>query len=167
MIIIGLGANLKSKNGALPIQSLQRAAKELRDQGIKPVAGSSIWKSAPVPVSDQPWYHNAVCQVETQLSASELLQVVISIEEVAGREHFVRNEARVLDLDILAYNNEIIEFPRLQIPHPRMHQRAFVLYPLQEIAPSWVHPVLGNTLEEAISLLDTSQEIKRTDTSLL
>ena len=165
-ILIGLGANLKSRSGASPIQNLQHAASELAKYGVTPVAGSSIWKSAPVPVSDQPWYLNAVCEVKTELKPQELLHVVEQIEERAGRERFIRNEARVLDLDILAFNNEIIEHPDLHIPHPRMHKRAFVLMPLKEIATNWVHPALKRSLEEMILALDPAQEIECTNAKI-
>ncbi|MCK5375273.1 MAG: 2-amino-4-hydroxy-6-hydroxymethyldihydropteridine diphosphokinase, partial [Alphaproteobacteria bacterium] len=104
MILIGLGANLEGKDGLTPAQSLQYAVTELQQAscGVDVIAGSSIWKTAPVPISDQPWYHNAVCQVETFLSAQELLQVIVSIENKAGRVRTSeRNESRVLDLDIL------------------------------------------------------------------
>ncbi len=168
MILIGFGANLDNQDGASPAQSLQRAAIELEARGISLVSGSSIWKTAPVPVSDQPWYHNAVCSVETTLSPVELLHVVASIEDDAGRVRYDRNEARVLDLDILAYNQEFIRTDDLQIPHPRMHERAFVLYPLQEIAANWVHPASGKAIEDMITFfLDPTQKIERTDISLL
>jgi len=167
MILIGLGANLNSKYGYSPSQSLQRAAKELEMRGVTLIAGSHIWKSAPVPISGQPWYHNAVCSIDTKLSPTELLQLIASIEEDAGRVRNGRNESRVLDLDILAYNQEFIRTDDLQVPHPRMHERAFVLYPLQEIADDWVHPSSGKTIEEMTTFLDPDQKIERTDTSLL
>ena len=167
MILIGLGANLEGESGLTPMQSLQWAAVELQTHdGIDVVAGSSIWKTAPVPMSDQPWYHNAVCQIETSLSAQDILQVTASIENKAGRIRLERNEARVLDLDILAYDQDIIETPDLQIPHPRMHERAFVLFPLMEIAPRWKHPLIDKGVEKMILTLDPTQEIERTDIKL-
>jgi len=167
MIIIGLGANLPRADGTPPALSLCEAVKSFTTHGVDVVNGSHVWKTAPVPISDQPWYHNAVCQVETTLSPAELLELVASIEDKAGRVRTFRNDARVLDLDILAYNQEIIDLPHLQIPHPRMHERAFVLYPLQEIAANWVHPVSGKAIEEMIGSLDPAQKIERTDISLL
>jgi 2-amino-4-hydroxy-6-hydroxymethyldihydropteridine diphosphokinase len=167
MILIGFGANLDSKDGASPVQSVQRAAKELEERGVSILAGSSIWKSAPVPISDQPWYHNAVCRVKTILSPSELLQLVAFIENEAGRVRNGRNEARVIDLDILAYNQQVIKTANLQVPHPRMHERAFVLYPLQEIAADWVHPASGKAIEEMIKSLDAAQQIECTDIKLI
>ncbi|MFP4098430.1 MAG: 2-amino-4-hydroxy-6-hydroxymethyldihydropteridine diphosphokinase [Alphaproteobacteria bacterium] len=167
MVFIGLGANLINKNGDHPIQSLQKAARFLQaHKDVEVMAASSIWKSAPVPLSDQPWYHNAVCKIKTTLSPQELLILVASIENKAGRVRLHRNEARVLDLDILSYNRQQIDQPHLTIPHPRMHERAFVLYPLQEIASDWTHPVTGKTIGEMIENLDPNQEIHCTGVQL-
>ncbi len=163
MIIIGLGANLPSADGTPPAHSLCNAAKAMNGCGLLITKASHIWKSAPVPASDQPWYHNAVCTIKTSLSPENLLKTLNNIEEKAGRIRTRRNEARILDLDILAYNNEIIKAETLQIPHPRMHERAFVLYPLRELAPDWVHPASGKTLEEMINALDPAQQIEKTD----
>ncbi len=167
VIIVGLGANLPRADGIPPAFSLCEAVNEMSSNGINVIAASHIWKSAPVPISDQPWYHNAVCRVDTVLSPDKLLRILLMIEEEAGRVRHTRNEARVLDLDILAYNQEILDQPYLQIPHPRMHKRAFVLYPLQEIVPNWVHPSLGYSLEEMLNSLDSNQKIERTDAKLI
>lgn len=162
MILIGLGANLDSVYGA-PEQSLKACVRLLEEHKMKVLEFSSIWISAPVPVSDQPWYHNAVCSVGTSLSAQEILAVLSKIEKSAGRERHTRNEARVLDLDLLIFHDEIIEAENLIVPHPRMHERAFVLYPLHEIAPNWIHPVLDQSLDQMIKAMPQGQKIKRLD----
>jgi len=168
VILIGLGANLTNKDGVTPAESLKRAVQALQSyQDINVLAGSSIWKSAPVPISDQPWYYNAVCQIETQLLAPKLLGVVAAIEDEAGRVRSVRNAARVLDIDILAYNQDIIQSAELEIPHPRMHERAFVLFPLREIAPKWIHPKTGESIDDMIAKLDPAQEIEQTEVRLM
>lgn len=166
-ILIGFGSNLNGADGKTPVQNIQIAAEKMGDMGILPVSGSSIWKSSPVPVSDQPWYYNAVCSAKTHLGALELLEAVGEIERLAGRERFIRNEARTLDMDILTYNDEIIGLPDLKVPHPRMGERAFVLQPLKEINPYWVHPVSKKSLEELILALDPSQEIECTDEKII
>ena len=166
MILIGLGANLDGIYGS-PEQCLQACSELLADAGIYIVRSSNIWKSAPVPVSDQPWYCNAVCAVETVLSSDQLLRALASIENDTGRERHEENAARVLDLDILAYNNEIINDAHLTVPHPAMHERAFVLYPLQEIAPHWMHPQLDKSVDEMIVYIPKGQEIQRIENSQL
>lgn len=159
MIAIGLGANLNSIYGT-PNQALQACPQLFNNHNIKVLKFSSIWKSAPVPLSDQPWYHNAVCIVKTKLHPKDLLGVLASIEEEAGRLREIRNEPRVLDLDILFYDDEICSDENLTLPHPRMHERAFVLYPLNEVAPQWAHPELNKTLVQMISELP-EQQIER------
>ena len=121
---------------------------------------SGWYKTAPVPVSDQPWYRNRVFTIETEKTAREVLEILLSVEAELGRVRTVRNAPRVLDLDLLAYHDEIIDAPpELIVPHPRMHLRAFVLYPLQEIAPNWVHPKRGQNIAEMIENLPPEQEI--------
>lgn len=160
MIIIGLGANIPGEFGP-PENTLQAALNALGDiQGVEILDVSSVWHSAPVPVSDQPWYANAVCTIETDMPPEKLLKLLKQIEVGFGREIKERNAPRVIDLDIIAYNNLItMEAPIL--PHPRMHERAFVLHPLQEIIPDWVHPALEMPLEEFLSMLPPEQEIRK------
>ncbi len=158
MIAIGLGANLNSIHGT-PEQALKKCPELFKQHDINVTAYSSIWKSAPVPLSDQPWYHNAVCLVKTSLNPENLLNRLAVIEEKAGRVRDIRNEPRVLDLDILFYHDKIMD-NGLTLPHPRMHDRAFVLYPLQELVPDWLHPKLRKPLDQMISELP-EQQIER------
>ncbi len=160
MILIGLGANLDSIYGS-PEETILKAISLFDEYDISVIAVSSIWKSAPVPLSDQPWYKNAVCLVDTNLCPYELLSVLSKIEGVLGRTRRLPNEARVLDLDLLSYNDVVIDDKNLNLPHPRMSERAFVLYPLQEIAPKWLHPKSGKTVSELIKLLPKDQEIEK------
>jgi 2-amino-4-hydroxy-6-hydroxymethyldihydropteridine diphosphokinase len=147
LILIALGANLPSIYGK-PDDTLEEAKRELARRGISIMKSSKIMISDPVPVSDQPKYRNAVVSVSTVFSSQELLAELKSIEADFGREDTERNAARVLDLDLIAYDGRIIQGRDLMVPHPRMHQRAFVLGPLMEIAPNWVHPVLKRTAAE-------------------
>ncbi len=160
MIFIGFGANLNGKYGS-PEETFQKIAAQFSHHEINIISPSSIWESAPVPVSDQPWYKNAVCAVETQLSPHELLRVLNTLEHDAGRVRTIQNAPRVLDLDLLAYNKIILNDDELNLPHPQMHNRAFVLYPLNEIAPDWVHPTSGMNVDKMMSNLPKGQEIKR------
>ena len=128
---IGLGANLgKAQN------TLQQAADQLLEvPGIGSLVLSRFYRSAPID-SSGPDYVNAVAEIQTTLPALELLAVLQDIENRHGRVRPYRNAPRTLDLDLLLYGNETISTPTLTVPHPRMHERAFVLRPLQELAPA-------------------------------
>ncbi|MHB8667203.1 MAG: 2-amino-4-hydroxy-6-hydroxymethyldihydropteridine diphosphokinase [Burkholderiales bacterium] len=106
-------------------------------------AVSSLYRSAPVGHADQPDFINAVAQLGTALEPQALLAALLGIEKRFGRERSFRNAPRTLDLDLLLYDTQCIDAPGLSVPHPRMHQRAFVLAPLLEIAPACVIPGLG------------------------
>lgn len=156
MILIGLGANLPSAAGQ-PRATLVAALRRLDESGVRVVACSRWYRTAPVPVSDQPWFVNGVARVETGLDPLGLLGRLRAIEREFGRERTVRNAARTLDLDIIDYEGRIETSADLILPHPRMQDRAFVLLPLAEIAPGWRHPVSGKTVETLISDLPPGQ----------
>jgi len=141
MILIGIGANLPSAEFGPPAKTLEAAIAAIAARGITVAARSAFYESAPVPESDQPWFVNSVIRVETTLRPGPLLDVLLEIERQFGRQRSVPNAARVLDLDLLAYG-AVATGPNAcpVLPHPRMHERAFVLLPLAEIAPDWRHP---------------------------
>lgn len=107
---------------------------------------SSIYETDPVGYLDQPPFLNMVVAVETSLSPHELLARLLEIEQELGRVRTFRNAPRIIDLDILLFGQAVFEDPELQLPHPRMLERRFVLEPLNEIAPALVHPVTGRTI---------------------
>lgn len=153
MILIALGANLPSRYGS-PAKTLLAAMDKIEELGVKVLGRSRIWVSAPVPASDQPWYHNAVISVRTAMRPEALMVLMQAVEADFGRVRTgVRNEARILDLDIVAYHDEQVEDCELVIPHPRLSERAFVLYPLRDVAPDWTHPVSGLSVEALIDAL--------------
>jgi 2-amino-4-hydroxy-6-hydroxymethyldihydropteridine diphosphokinase len=164
MILIGHGANLLSERYGAPRATLEAALRRCADSGLK-IARSSPWyRSAPVPVSDQPWYVNGVAVVETNLTPLDLLSVLHDIERAFGRVRRVRNESRELDLDLLAYEDLVVEptgDAKLVLPHPRLHDRAFVLYPLRDVAPLWRHPVSDRSVNELIARLAGDQTVER------
>lgn len=128
---IGLGANLDE-----PRAHVERALEELARLPHSTLAArSSLWRSAPVGYKDQPEFINAVARLETGLPADTLLDELQAVEAAHGRERSFANAPRTLDLDLLLYADEQRASPRLTLPHPRMHERAFVLKPLLEIAP--------------------------------
>jgi 2-amino-4-hydroxy-6-hydroxymethyldihydropteridine diphosphokinase len=157
MILIGLGANLPSAAGG-PQQTLEAALARLDASGARVAARSRWYRTAPVPVSDQPWFTNGIARVETSRDPPALLDLLRQIEREFGRQRTVRNAARTLDLDIIDYDGRIENLPELVLPHPRMQDRAFVLLPLAEIAPGWRHPILGQTVETLILALPAEQK---------
>ena len=158
MILIGIGGNLESAEFG-PVQNTLRAAlAALHTEGVSVLRRSGWYRSEPVPRSDQPWFINAVTSLATKLSATDLLVVVQAIESRFGRVRHARNEARVLDLDLLDYHNEVWDTPCLVLPHPRLHKRRFVLAPLAEIAPEWRHPILGSTAAQLLARLAPDEQ---------
>lgn len=159
MIVIALGANLPSRVGQ-PLQTLQAVVRELPKCGIKVAAVSQWYESAPVPASDQPLYINGVISVETTLGPSDLLSTLLSIEDDYGRERREANAARTLDLDVLDYDGKVETGPPI-LPHPRLENRRFVLFPLRDIAPDWRHPVSGLQLEALLKNLEDPGKIRQ------
>ncbi len=158
MIVVGLGANLPSARHGVPRAACEAALDALRAAGLGVERRSRWYRSAPVPPSDQPWYVNGVAEIVTGLAASELLAVLHRTERGMGRERRARNEARVIDLDLLIYGDRQSgpgETPVL--PHPRLADRAFVLLPLAELAPRWCHPGSGRSVAEMIGRLPPDQ----------
>lgn len=161
MIFIGLGGNLPSRAGS-PRDTLRAALADLAAARVRTVALSGFWETAPVPVSDQPWFVNAVAAVDTELDPAALLALMHQIEADYGRERLAVNGARTLDLDLLAYHDRVNPGPDSPIlPHPRVHLRAFTLRPLAELAPDWVHPATGEPIGRLLAALDPAQEARR------
>lgn len=158
MILIGIGGNLPSFAGG-PVATGAAALARLGELGIRPVACSPWYRSAPVPASDQPWFCNAVAQVASALGPVDLLALLHTVEDHFGRERSVANAARTLDLDLLAYGDLVRTSAPPQLPHPRLHERAFVLRPLHDLVPAWRHPVLGLTPGDMLRALPAGQEV--------
>ena len=159
-ILIGIGANLAPDGYTTPRQGCEAAIACLPGRDIAVTAISTWYETAPVPVSDQPWFNNAVIAAETALPAEEALAALHEIEARFGRVRTVRNAARVLDLDLLDYGRQCHDGERLTIPHPRLHERAFVLLPLRDVAPDYVHPGSNTHIDELISRLPPDQMIR-------
>lgn len=146
-IIIGLGTNLGDRK-----RNLDKAIELLNEhEAITIEKVSSIYETKPVGYTKQDDFLNMVIKGTTQLKPSELLDVCQAIEKKLGREDTIVNGPRIIDLDILVYNKENRQLENLRIPHPRMHERAFVLIPLHEISPDFIIPTSG---KEVADLLD-------------
>lgn len=155
-IIVALGSNLRGAYASLEAL-LEAALAQFEAAGLHVVARSSWWKSAAWPDPTGPEYRNGVALVETTLGPRETLDALHRIERAFGRERGEANAARTLDLDLISFGRAEMDTPGLMIPHPRAHQRRFVMGPLAEIAPAWRHPTLGATAES----LSTSATVGR------
>ena len=166
MIFVGMGANLPSPQHGTPIETLEACLKTFADYDLTITQRSRWYKSAPVPISDQPWYINGVVAVECEKAPRELLETLLKIENSFGRVRSEANAPRVLDLDLIAFHDQIIEDKgKIEdkpfcIPHPRMQERSFVLLPLQELNDQWKHPKSGVEIAHLIKDLPTDQIIE-------
>ena len=153
MAYIGMGSNLASWAGP-PEATLATAALWIESMG-RVVCRSSLYSTEPVGFAEQPRFVNAVLKLETELEASDMLERLLAIEAEFGRDRAagVANGPRTLDLDILLFGNQIISEPGLEIPHPRLAERTFVLVPLNEIAPHAVDPRNGKTVAQLLERL--------------
>lgn len=153
-VILGLGSNLGDR-----LSNLRRALVEL-SQVIEVETVSSLYETEPVGFCDQPWFFNAVCIGTTDSEPMTLLARIKEIERKLGRRPSVRYGPRSIDVDILFYDDRIIATSELQVPHPRLAERAFVLVPLTEVAPQLVHPVIGRTMSETLAGLERTERVR-------
>jgi 2-amino-4-hydroxy-6-hydroxymethyldihydropteridine diphosphokinase len=141
-VYLGLGSNLGNRQDNLD-RTLDFLSQRLRVEKV-----SSVYDTEPVGNTNQPRFLNQVCQVATGLEPMALLTLVKGIESKLGRLPHTSNLPRPIDIDILFYGDQVIDTPKLVIPHPRLTERAFVLIPLAEIAPDLVHPVNSKTIKQ-------------------
>lgn len=144
-VYVLLGANIGD-----PLNQLAQARVQISQKLGHIEQASSIYESEAWGVEDQPIFLNQVLLVESELSAEEFLQIALSIENDLGRIRFKKWGSRVIDIDMLYYNEEIIDSENLKIPHPFLHQRNFTLVPLVEISPQYIHPVLKKSNKDLL-----------------
>lgn len=143
---IGLGSNLGDRAG-----NLLSAIRGLMDSGLEVSRLSRIYETEPVETFPQAHFLNMVCELNGDLPApEELMSVLLKVEGKLGRTREIPGGPRTIDLDLLLYGNEVLDTPNLLLPHPRFHQRRFVLEPLAELAPTMVHPVLKQSIAELL-----------------
>ena len=162
-VFLGIGANLAPEGFASVRAGCEAAIEQLAASGFADLESSPWYETAPVPVSNQPWYMNAVITATTSMPPDVTLAAIHAVEADFGRVRGVRNAARVLDIDLLDYGGMVLQSDAITLPHPRMHQRAFVLLPLRDLAPDWVHPVLQQEVGPLIAALPPDQEIFRAE----
>ena len=156
--IISIGSNMGDK-----LENCHRAISALNGLDHTAVnARSRFYKTAPVDFLDQDWFVNAVVKIDTRLTPRELLDALQDIQRRAGRVHDpVRFGPRIIDLDVIFYDDEIIDTPELAVPHPRMHKRRFVLQPICDIDPAIVHPVFQQDVQSLLNqLTDEAQSVE-------
>ena len=155
---IAMGANLKSNLNLTLKENLEIALNMFPDYDLNILKVSNWYKTQPIPISNQPWFINSVIKISTNKSPTELLESLQIIEKLFGRKRNIINDPRTLDLDIIDYNG-LIENNDPILPHPRMHLRKFVLIPLQDIEPNWVHPIMNKKIEFLIKKQKDDQKL--------
>ena len=160
-VYLSLGSNVGEREA-----NLHAAIAALGGAGVRVVKLSSFYETEPVDYLEQAWFLNCVLEGETETSAEELLRALREIEARMGSRKLVAKGPRLIDIDILLYGLETIDAPELQVPHPRMHLRRFVLVPLAEIAPEAVHPGMKRMVKQLLEQTPDQNVVRRLDLAM-
>ena len=153
MIYLNIGSNLPTEDGGRKINIL-KAINCLKKLKLNLIKISSFYETPSYPNYSDPKFINLCIKIESNLKASELLNEIKKIEKKLGRVRIKKNEPRTCDIDIIDFNGEIIKNDELVAPHPRLHLRNFVIYPLKEIEPNWSHPIFNKNIDNFFQELD-------------
>lgn len=155
VVYLSLGSNVGDRAA-----NLKTAIERLGEMG-NVLAVSSFYETEPVETSPQPWFLNCAVKLDTEKMPRQLIAAILSLEQEMGRQRRQPKAPRTIDIDILLFGSSVIELPSLTVPHPRMHERRFVLEPLAEIAPDGRHPVFKRTIRELRDALPAGQLVKK------
>jgi len=155
-VYLSLGSNLGDR-----VENLRAALAALPAAGFQPARASALYETEPVDYLDQPWFLNCAAAGETSLAPHELLHNLRGIEAALGSAKAFAKGPRLLDIDILVYGDAVLATPELQVPHPRMLERRFVLAPLAEIAPHLRHPLWDADVSQLLSQLEDTSVVRR------
>jgi len=154
-VYLSLGSNLGDREG-----NLRTAIGKLAEFG-NVLAVSAYYETEPVEVTAQPWFLNCAVKLETEKMPRQLISAILSLEQSMGRQRRLNKGPRTIDIDVLLFGSSIIKVPSLTVPHPRLHERRFVLEPLTEIAPDARHPVFKCSMRELRDALPAGQTVKK------